>query len=105
MAVGPIARSLCVRTPDVALGLGESLGRIARRANSTARAANSASRCSPIACASLVRALGLQQRLHWLELDVRPPPRKQPRCALLSTPSLDTVPEDNRQDRARQASS
>ena len=29
------------------------------------------------------QAHSLQQRLRWTEVDVRPPPRKQPRCALL----------------------
>jgi putative transposase/transposase-like zinc-binding protein len=34
------------------------------------------------------QAHSLQQRLRWTELDVRPPPRKQPRCALLEGFSL-----------------
>jgi hypothetical protein len=29
------------------------------------------------------QAQALQQRLRWTEVDVRPPPSKQPRCALL----------------------
>jgi hypothetical protein len=32
---------------------------------------------------SLARAHSLQQRLRWTERDVRTPPRKQPRCALM----------------------
>ncbi|QRK07344.1 transposase [Archangium violaceum] len=34
------------------------------------------------------QAHSLQQRLRWTEVDVRPPPRKQPRCALLEGFSL-----------------
>jgi Putative transposase len=34
------------------------------------------------------QAQSLQQRLRWAEVDVRPPPRKQPRCALLEGFSL-----------------
>ena len=34
------------------------------------------------------QAHSLQQRLRWTEVDVRPPPRKQPRCAFLEGFSL-----------------
>jgi len=34
------------------------------------------------------QAHSLQQRLRWTEVDVRPPPSKQPRCALLEGFSL-----------------
>ncbi|WP_395811859.1 transposase [Archangium minus] len=34
------------------------------------------------------QAQSLQQRLRWTEVDVRPPPRKQPRCAFLEGFSL-----------------
>ncbi|HEY0096923.1 MAG TPA: transposase zinc-binding domain-containing protein, partial [Archangium sp.] len=34
------------------------------------------------------QAHSLQQRLRWTEMDVRPPPRKQPRCAFLEGFSL-----------------
>ncbi|QRK07325.1 transposase [Archangium violaceum] len=34
------------------------------------------------------QAHSLQQRLRWTEVDVRPPPRKQPRCAVLEGFSL-----------------
>jgi hypothetical protein len=34
------------------------------------------------------QAHSVQQRLRWTEVDVRPPPNKQPRCALLEGFSL-----------------
>jgi hypothetical protein len=34
------------------------------------------------------QAHSLQQRLRWTELDVRPPPSKQPRCAFMEGFSL-----------------
>jgi hypothetical protein len=45
------------------------------------------------------RAHSLQQRLHWTQVDVRPPPRKQPRCAVLEGFSLHANTHLNESDR------
>jgi hypothetical protein len=45
------------------------------------------------------QAHSLQQRLRWTEVDVRPPPRKQPRCAVLEGFSLHANTHQHANDR------
>ncbi|ADO69843.1 Transposase, IS801/IS1294 [Stigmatella aurantiaca DW4/3-1] len=92
-AAGPTGWASCCRVihPVLRLCLRAAGGRRALRGVATAHARGERGALpgqGPEDALQAYQAHSLQQRLRWTEVDVQPPPRKQPRCAFLEGFSL-----------------